>query len=114
VVADYWSYYGCHAKPLSIHAASLGTVCGPLLAGIDPLGRYHYAKKLKEGGKPYPDLVDLVLSCHDQYWQTETAIAEGNPVLALESGEQVEFPPVLYIQGTADLQEAKALRDELG
>jgi hypothetical protein len=45
----------------------------------------------------------LVLPCHDQYWQTETAMAEGNPVLALESGEQVELPSVLYIQGTKDL-----------
>ncbi len=69
---------------------------------INPLGRYHYAKKLKEGGKPYPELVDLVLPLHDKYWLTEEAMAEGNPVLALERGEQVELPPVLYLQGTLD------------
>jgi acetyl esterase len=74
-------------------------LCWPV---IDPLGRYHYAKKLKAGGKPYPDVVDNVLPLHDQYWQTEAAMAEGNPVLALERGEKVETPPVLYIQGTTD------------
>jgi len=75
-------------------------LCWPV---IDPLGRYHYAKKLKEGGKPYPDLVDQVLPAHDEYWQTEEAMAEGSPVLALEHGEQVELPPVLYLQGASDL-----------
>jgi acetyl esterase/lipase len=69
---------------------------------IDPLGRYHYAKKLKAGGKPYPDVVDRVLPCHDQYWQTEAAMAEGSPVLALERGEKVELVPTLYLQGTND------------
>ena len=47
---------------------------------------------MKAGGKPYPDLVDLVLPLHDKYWKTEEAMAEGNPVLALERGEQVELP----------------------
>jgi len=73
--------------------------CWPV---IDPLARYHYAQKLKAGGKPYPELADLVLPLHDKYWKTEEAMAEGNPVLALERGERVELPPVLYIQGTND------------
>jgi acetyl esterase len=70
---------------------------------IDPLGRYHYAKQLKAGGDPYPALVDEVLPCHDAYWQTEEAMAEGSPALALEQGEEVELPPVLYLQGADDL-----------
>ena len=70
---------------------------------IDPLGRYHYAKNLKAGGPPYPDIVDRVLPCHDQYWKTEEAMAEGNPVMALERGERVEMPPVLYLQATTDI-----------
>ncbi|MGH7309697.1 MAG: alpha/beta hydrolase [Candidatus Rokuibacteriota bacterium] len=74
-------------------------LCWPV---IDPLARYRYAKKLKAGGPPYPDIVDSVLPCHDQYWQSEEAMAEGNPVLALERGEQVEMPPVLYLQGSTD------------
>src|SRR5260370_23601828 len=69
---------------------------------IDPLARYHYAKKLKAGGQPYPEIVDRVLPSHDQYWQTENAMAEGNPVLALERGEEVELPPALYLQRTND------------
>lgn len=80
-------------------------LCWPV---IDPLARYHYAKKLKAGGKPYPELVDLVLPLHDKYWLTEEAMAEGNPVLALERGEQVTKPPVLYIQGTNDIAHPRA------
>jgi acetyl esterase len=76
-------------------------LCWPV---IDPLGRYTYAKKLKAGGPPYPDIVDRVLPCHDQYWQTEAAMAEGSPTLALERGERPEaLPPVLYLQGTKDV-----------
>ena len=70
---------------------------------IDPLARYRYAKKLKAAGAPYPEFVDLVLPLHDKYWKTEEAMAEGNPVLALERGEPVETPPVLYVQGAADI-----------
>jgi acetyl esterase len=94
------------ALPLPAGAAAVDAslrcvvMCWPV---IDPLGRYSYAKKLKGGGKPYPELVDRVLPLHDQYWQTEEAMAEGNPVLALERGERVELPPVLYLQGTRDI-----------
>jgi acetyl esterase len=74
-------------------------LCWPV---IDPLARYHYVKKLKAGGKPYPDVVDRVLPCHDRYWPSEEAMAEGNPVLALERGERGPLPPALYVQGTLD------------
>jgi acetyl esterase len=74
-------------------------LCWPV---IDPLGRYQYAKKLKAGGKPYPDVVDRVLPCHDMYWGTEEAMAEGSPVRALERGERTELPPALYLQGGKD------------
>jgi acetyl esterase/lipase len=75
-------------------------LCWPV---IDPLARYRYAKALKAKGQPYPDVVDRVLPCHDEYWNTEEAMAEGNPVLALERGEPVERPPVLYVQGARDI-----------
>ena len=88
---------GAAAVDASVRCAVL---CWPV---IDPLARYRYAKKLKEGGKPYPDLVDQVLPCHDEYWRTEEAMAEGSPVLALERGERVEMPPALYLQGTRDI-----------
>jgi acetyl esterase len=75
-------------------------LCWPV---IDPLARYRYAKSLKAKGQPYPEVVDRVLPCHDEYWKTEEAMAEGNPVLALERGEAVELPPALYLQGTRDV-----------
>lgn len=70
---------------------------------IDPLGRYQYARQLKAGGPPYPPVVDEVLPCHDAYWQSEAAMADGCPALALERGEPVQLPPVLYLQGTEDV-----------
>lgn len=76
-------------------------LCWPV---IDPLARFHYARRLKAGGKPYPEVVDRVLPCHDRYWGTEEAMAEGSPVLALERGERpASLPPVLYVQGTKDV-----------
>ena len=60
-------------------------MCSPV---IDPLGRYNYAKELKAKGQPYPALVDEVLPCHDAYWQTEAAMAEGSPARALEQGKR--------------------------
>jgi acetyl esterase len=75
-------------------------LCSPV---IDPLGRYHYAEQCKASGQPYPPLVDEVLPCHDAYWQSEDAMADGDPARALERGEKVELPPVLYLQGTEDL-----------
>jgi len=91
------------ALPLAGGAdARVGCVvlCWPV---IDPLARYRYAKALKAKGEPYPEVVDRVLPCHDDYWKTEDAMAEGNPVLALERGETVELPPALYLQGTRDV-----------
>jgi acetyl esterase/lipase len=91
------------ALPLAADVdARVGCVvmCWPV---IDPLARYRYARALKAKGQPYPEVVDRVLPCHDEYWGTEAAMAEGNPVLALERGEPVELPPVLYLQGTRDV-----------
>jgi acetyl esterase/lipase len=75
-------------------------LCWPV---IDPLGRYRYAKELKAGGPPYPEIADRVLPSHDRFWITEAAMAEGNPVMALERGERGPTPPVLYVQGTRDV-----------
>jgi acetyl esterase len=76
-------------------------MCSPV---IDPLGRYHYAKQLAAGGSP-PASIDVseLVRCHDAYWQTEDAMADGSPALALERGERVQLPPVLYLQGSEDL-----------
>jgi acetyl esterase len=75
-------------------------MCSPV---IDPLGRYRYAKDIQAKGKPYPLAVDELLPCHDAYWKTEAAMDEGAPARALEQGEKMHLPPVLYLQGTEDL-----------
>lgn len=94
------------AIPLSGDKSALDASVRGVIMGapvIDPLGRYRYARQLKESGKPYPEFVDLVLPLHDKYWKSEEAMAEGNPVQALERGERVALPPVLYIQDTRDI-----------
>ena len=73
-------------------------LCSPV---IDPLGRYEYAKGLKSIGA-HPESVKLWLTSHDAYWKTEEAMAEGSPARAIERGELVELPPVLYLNGTDD------------
>ena len=94
------------AIPL-VHGGDIGAsvrcvvMCWPV---IDPLGRYEYAKKLKSSGPSYPEFVDSVIPSQDQYWRSEAAMVEGSPVRALERGEKVEIPPVLYIQGTSDIK----------
>ena len=83
-------------------------LCWPV---IDPLGRYRYAKGLKEEGKQLKH-ADNWIACHNKYWGSEEAMAEGNPNLALQRGEKVEMPPVLYLQGTADIAHPTVYRDQ--
>ena len=83
-------------------------LCWPV---IDPLGRYMYAKDLKSRGEHLKH-ADNWLACHDKYWKDEAEMAEGNPTRALERGEKVEMPPVLYLQGTADIAHPKPNREQ--
>ena len=39
---------------------------------------------------------------HDRYFLTTDAMQESNIIHILQSGEKVELPPALLIQGTAD------------
>jgi len=83
-------------------------LCWPV---IDPLGRYRYAKSLKEQGNHLKQAEEWMV-CHEKYWADENEMAEGNPTLALERGEKVEMPPVLYLQGTADIAHPKPSREQ--
>lgn len=83
-------------------------LCWPV---IDPLGRYQYAKALKQRGGSDAEFADRVLPSHDQFWGSDEAMAEGSPTRALECGEKVELPPALYIQGTADMAHPKPDRE---
>ena len=67
---------------------------------INPLSRYRHAKRaLAAGG----DWAKSIIPRHDSYWRTEVAMAEGNPMLALERGEKVLTPPAIWFQARGDL-----------
>ncbi len=72
--------------------ASLAYVlaCWPIL---DPFARYFFAQ---ETGRK-----ELVTRT-EGFFLTHDAMREGNPQAILDRGEQVELPPVLLLQGTAD------------
>jgi hypothetical protein len=75
---------------------------------IDPLGRYHYATRLKAAGGDYPVFVDQVLEPHRAYWQSEAAMAQGSPLMILERAEDVHTPPMLCVQGADDIAHPRA------
>ncbi|MCG8544117.1 MAG: alpha/beta fold hydrolase [Alphaproteobacteria bacterium] len=68
---------------------------------INPLSRYRRACSLRDSDDT-PAWVGDIPARHDLYWKTEEAMAEGNPMLALENGEAVETPPAIWVQGQPD------------
>lgn len=99
------------AIPLAGHPAVDATVravvlCWPV---IDPLGRFEYARGL-QGGEHDKQAKEWIRS-HTAYWPHESDMAEGNPTRALARGEPVRMPPVIYLQGTADLAHPVVYRD---
>ena len=64
---------------------------------IDPLGRYNYAKGLREDCTPPEGMAERIVPMHDQYWQTKEAMAEGAPARILAGGERTALPPVLCL-----------------
>jgi len=69
-------------------------LCSPV---IDPLGRYHYAKGLRQECAPPAGLAERVVPMHDQYWETEEAMAEAAPARILAGRERTALPPVLCL-----------------
>jgi acetyl esterase len=70
---------------------------------IDPLARYHHAKRMQAAGGKYPEQIDRVIPSHIKFWGDEATMDEGNPVGALERGEKADMPPVFYVQGAGDV-----------
>ena len=68
---------------------------------INPLSRYRHARRTLDSANP-PAWVANIPDRHDLYWKTEAAMAEGNPMLALETAEDVATPPAVWIQGRPD------------
>jgi acetyl esterase/lipase len=99
------------ALPLSAKTPLDATVRAVILCWpvIDPLGRYQYAKQ--NLGGPLNKHAENWIQSHDRYWRDEAAMAEGNPTLALERGENTPMPPVLYLQGSADIAHPAPNRD---
>ncbi len=67
---------------------------------INPLSRYNHAKRARANGDGW---VGDIPERHDIYWQTEAAMAEGNPMLALERGETLVMPQAIWVQGRPDI-----------
>jgi acetyl esterase len=68
---------------------------------INPLSRYRHAKRAQAAANP-PDWPQGIIARQDSYWRSEAAMAEGNPMLALERGENVLTPPAVWFQGRGD------------
>lgn len=60
---------------------------------LDPYARY---LKAREKGN------EELISNHDRYWITTSAMQEGNPVQILQRGERVELPPCLVVHPEKD------------
>jgi acetyl esterase/lipase len=60
----------------------------------DPVARYAYAKS--------KDMA-LHVQSHDAYWPDLAAMEEGSPQHIVERGDATHLPPILLVQGTADI-----------
>ena len=98
------------AIPLAGHGDLDATLAAVVMVWpvIDPLARFHHAKRLQAAGGKYPEQIDRVIPLHSKYWGTEEAMEEGNPVGILDRGEAIATPPVLYVQGANDIVHPKA------
>src|SRR6266446_7876461 len=103
------------ALPLPAGAAAVDgslsyvILCSPV---IDPLGRYQYAKGLRQDCTPPAGFAERVVPMHDQYWQTEEAMAEGAPARALARGEKTALPPTLCLRRTYEAGHPRPDLDE--
>ena len=66
---------------------------------INPLSRYRHAQRARAEGAAWAgDIPERQVL----YWGDTAAMAEGNPLLALERGEALRLPPALWLQGRPD------------
>lgn len=78
---------------------------------ICPLGRYRDRKAKSPGEQVYQSRGGAV-AMQEKYWLTEDAMGEGSPTLALERGDEVELPNILYLQNPADLLHPRHLLEQ--
>ena len=68
---------------------------------ICPLARFRHPGAMAAGEEIYGSEGNPV-PMQKKYWLTEDAMAEGSPLLALERGDVVEQPNILYVQHRDD------------
>ena len=68
---------------------------------ICPLGRYRDRKAKPAGQQAYQNRGGAMAQ-QEKYWITEEAMGEGSPNLALQRGDPVELPDILYLQNPRD------------
>lgn len=68
---------------------------------ICPLARFRHAGAMAAGEQAY-GYDENPVPMQKRYWLTEDAMAEGSPVLALERGDAIERPAILYVQHRED------------
>jgi acetyl esterase/lipase len=68
---------------------------------INPLSRYRHAERALAAAQP-PEWPKSIIARQNAYWRSAAAMAEGNPLLALERGERVKTPPAIWFQGRGD------------
>jgi acetyl esterase len=90
--ARYTAIPGPAGVDASVHCV------GMLWPVINPLSRYHHARRLRDSVTP-PEWIGRIPERQETYWKTGATMAEGSPVLILERGEKAALRPALYIQG---------------
>jgi acetyl esterase len=94
--------YASIALPDQAQAVDASLRCVVMLWPIiNPLSRYHYAKRRLADPSP-PDWAARIVEFHDGYWKSESNMADGSPTLLLERGVPVATPPALWIQASED------------
>ena len=92
------SRYAALSQPAGTAAADGTLGCVILVSPvIDPLGRYQYAKGLRDDITPPEGMAERVVAMHDLYWVTEEAMAEAAPARILAGGERTALPPSLFL-----------------
>lgn len=78
---------------------------------ICPLGRYRLCLP-KAGDDKVAQSRGNPAASQMRYWLTKEAMAEGSAVLALERGDKVELPKILYVQNPEDPLHPRVLMEQ--
>ena len=93
--------YAAIARPETRGFDAHVAYCVTLWPVICPWGRYQDRKSQPQGAEPYQGRGGT-LGLQEKYWLNEAAMAEGSPTLALERGDPVALPDILYLQNPID------------